>query len=263
MYQNDSRDVLIYLAVKYEGEYSKIIAALQTREYLEVSPEEIKKVCSSLKCKTLTFLDYNYPARLKKARRAPIVLFYYGDITLLDDKNRLYGVVGTRDCTPYGIATTNKIVSEMARGTVLVSGLAKGIDAIGHLAQIENGGRTIGVLGSGIDNCYPVENLELYETMKKKQLVISEYPGMSEPHFFHFPLRNRIVAALSDCLVVPQIRTEASGTMISINLMADLNKPVFVAPNPITEESFNNKLLAEGADFAESGRQILEEMKWD
>lgn len=259
----DSRDLLIYFAIKYEGDFTKILTALQIHEDLEINAEDVKKACSSLKCKAITLLDLNYPKKLKNTHRPPIVLFYYGDISLLDDKRRKYGVVGSREYTAYGEAATKKIVSEMANGTVLVSGMAKGIDTIAHVTQIKNGGRTIAVLGSGIDYCYPSDNKELYETMKKKHLVISEYPGMVTPDSPHFPLRNRIVTGLSDALVVPQIRTYLSGTMISVNLMLNLNRPIFFVPSPITEESINNSFLEEGADFANSGRQILEDLNWD
>ena len=263
MFEHDSRDLLIYLAVKYNGDNMKILTALHLHEDLRVSPEEVKRVVSSLKCKTLTLLDYDYPEKLKQAHRPPIVLFYYGDITLLSDKNQKYGVVGSRDYTRYGAFATRKIVKEMGTKPILVSGLARGIDTIGHTAAIENGARTIAVLGSGIDNCYPPENKELYEEIKKKHLLISEYPGMVEPDGYHFPLRNRIVVGLSDALVVPQIRTHMSGTMVSINLMLALNRAIFIVPSPITEESVNNQILMEGAELAESGGQILEEMKWD
>ncbi len=263
MFENDSRNLLIYLAVKYNGDNSKILTALHLHEDLQITPEEVKKVISSLKCKAITLLDYDYPEKLKQTHRPPIVLFYYGDITLLSDKNRKYGVVGSRDYSDYGALATRKIVKEMGNKPILVSGLARGIDTIGHTSAIENGGRTIAVLGSGIDNCYPPENKELYEEIKKKHLLISEYPGMVEPDGNHFPLRNRIVAGLSDALVVPQIKSYVSGTMISINLMLGMNRPIFIVPTPITEESVNNQILMEGAELAESGGQILEVMKWD
>jgi len=263
MLEYDSRELLIYLAVKYNGDNTKILAAMHLHEECTITAEEVKKVVSSLKCKAITLLDYDYPEKLKQAHRPPIVLFYYGDITLISDKNQKYGVVGSRNYTDYGELVTNKIVKEMGIKPILVSGLARGIDTIGHLAAIRNGARTIAVLGSGIDNCYPPENKELYEEIKKKHLLISEYPGMVEPDGYHFPVRNRIVVALSDALVVPQIRKHASGTMSSINLMLEMNRRIFVVPTPITEESINNQILMEGAELAESGGQILEEMNWN
>ena len=262
MFEYNSRDVLIYLAVKYDGDNSKILTALHLHEDLKISPDEIKRVVSSLKCKTMTLIDYDYPEKLKMAPRPPIVLFYYGDITLLSDNHQKYGVVGSRDYTEYGAAATAKIVKEMGTKPILVSGLARGIDTIGHMTAIENGARTIAVLGSGIDNCYPPENQELFDEIKKHHLLISEYPGMVAPDGYHFPLRNRIVVGLSDALVVPQVRSHMSGTMISVNLMIELSRKIFVVPSAITEDSINNEIILEGATLAESGGQILEDMKW-
>ena len=99
--------------------------------------------------------------------------------------------MGSREYSEYGELVTKKLVKEMGRDKIVVSGMARGIDTIGHTAALENKARTIAVLGSGIDNCYPEENKELYERLKKEELVISEYPNMSEPDKTHFPMRNR------------------------------------------------------------------------
>ena len=263
MIEYDSRKILIYLAVKYDGDPFKIINAVRLREDEHVPYSEMEKVCDSIKSKVITYLDKDFPSKLKTMFRPPLVLFYYGDITLLDDNKRRYGVVGSREYSEYGEAVTKKIVEEMGRGKVLVSGMAKGIDAIGHQAALDNKVRTIAVLGSGIDNCYPEENEELYERLKKEELVISEYPNMSEPDKAHFPMRNRIVVALSDALIVPQINSHVSGTTISVNLAVGSNKPVYVVPHSIFEGTVNNDLIQEGANVAESGRQILEDLHWD
>ena len=263
MIEYDSRKILIYLAVKYDGDPFKIINAVRLREDEHVPYSEMEKVYDSIKSKVITYLDKDFPSKLKTMFRPPLVLFYYGDITLLDDNKRRYGVVGSREYSEYGEAVTKKIVEEMGRGKVLVSGMAKGIDTIGHQAALDNKVRTIAVLGSGIDNCYPEENKELYERLKKEELVISEYPNMSEPDKAHFPMRNRIVVALSDALIVPQINSHVSGTTISVNLAVSSNKPVYVVPHSIFEGTVNNDLIQEGANVAESGRQILEDLHWD
>ena len=256
------RDILIYLAVKYDGDVVKIINALSLKEDLDIAPNEMKRVCQSVKSKVMTFLDYDYPEVLKRMNRPPIVLFYYGDITLLYDNTRKYAVVGTREPSKYGIKATQKIVSEMARGNVLVSGMAKGIDAIGHQAAIDNHGRTIAILGSGIDYCYPEENRELYERLKKDQLVISEYPGMVLPDGPHFPMRNRLVVQLSEAIVVPEVKTHRSGSIISINIANSNDKPVYIVPHPIFNDCINNFIINEGANVAENGKDILEDLKW-
>ena len=259
MIQFDSRPLLVYFADKYDGDYEKIMTALQLKEDPPI--EEVQRVNNSLKCKVLTLLDYDYPLRLKQMTCAPIVLFYYGDISLLDNEQTL-AVVGSREYSEYGKFCTEKIVSEIAKGRVIISGLARGIDALAHECAIRNGGRTIAVLGSGIDNCWPPENQELYEEIKKNHLVISEYPGMSTPDKKHFPMRNRIVVGLSNGVYVPQINSEASGTMISFALAARLNKDVYVAPYPLGSDTVNNKLIEEGASITIDGQTILTDLRW-
>ena len=254
----DSRLLLIYLAVKYDGDYDKMYTATVLKE--QPPYEEVVKVNMSLKCKALTLLDYDYPQKLKQIYRPPLVLFYYGDITLLDKPT--LGVVGAREYSEYGKYCAEKIISEVIGGRTLVSGLARGIDTIAHECAIKNGGRTSAVLGSGIDNCYPAENQELYEEIKKNHLIISEYPGMSEPESRHFPMRNRIITALSDGIYIPQINSYMSGTMISYSQAVALNKPVFVAPDRLTSETINNRLLDEGAIFTIDGETIRYELKW-
>ena len=263
MIEYDSRKILIYLAVKYDGDPIKIINAVRLHEDEHVPYSEMEKVCDSIKSKVITYLDKDFPSKLKTMFRPPLVLFYYGDITLLDDGKRRYGVVGSREYSEYGEMATKKLVKEMGRDKIVVSGMAKGIDTISHTAALENKARTIAVLGSGIDNCYPEENKDLYEILKKEELVISEYPNMSEPDKTHFPMRNRLVVALSDALIVPQINTHVSGTTISVNLAVGSNKPVYVVPHSIFEETVNNDLIQEGANVAENGRQILEDLHWD
>ena len=259
MIQFDSRPLLIYFAVKYHGDFQKIMMALELKE--TPSLKAIEKVNQSLKCKAITLLDYDYPLRLKQVLYPPIVLFYYGDISLLNNEQAL-AVVGSRDYNEYGKECTERIVSEIAKGRVIVSGLAQGIDAVAHECAMRNGGRTIAVLGSGIDYCWPPENQELYEEIKKKHLVISEYPGRTPPYPKNFPMRNRIVVGLSQGVYVPQVNTYASGTMISVNIAVEMNKDVFVAPWPINSETANNQLIEEGALITIDKETILTYLKW-
>ena len=254
----DNRMLLVYLAVKYDGDYEKVYMALLLKE--EPPYEEVVRVNKSLKCKTLTLMDYDYPQKLKQIYRPPMVLFYYGDITLLDKP--MLATVGAREYNDYGKMCAEKIISEVIGGRVLVSGLARGIDTIAHECALNNGGRTVAVLGSGIDNCYPPENQKLYETIKEKHLVISEYPGMSIPDARHFPMRNRIITGLADGIFIPQINSYMSGTMISFSQAVALNKPVFVTPDRLDSQTINNQLLDEGAIFTIDGETIRYELKW-
>ena len=254
----DGRSLLIYLAVKYEGDYDKICNAIVLRE--DPGYEEVMKVNKSLTCKTITLLDYDYPLKLKQVMRPPFVLFYYGDITLLD--RPMLAVVGSRLTTAYGRFCTDKVLSEMIQGRVLISGLARGIDSIAHECALKYGAKTIAVLGTAINKCYPPENKELYEIIKKDHLLISEYPPNAEPNPSHFPMRNRIVISLADGVYIPQINNYMSGTMISVTIAANTGKQVFVAPDRIDSNTINNQLIDEGATFTIDGETILTMMKW-
>lgn len=255
----DGRLLLIYLAVKLQGDYDKMILAIHNDDY-PVTYEEALKVYESLPCKVVTLLDCEYPEKLKQIWHPPLVLFYYGDISLLD--KRCISTVGSRDYSEYGKECTEKILDQIIQGNVLVSGLARGIDTIAHQTALKNKARTIAVLGSGIDCCYPPENQELYETIKRNHLLISEYPYDTPPDREHFPQRNRIVVGLANAIFVPQINSYHSGTMISINYGAEIGKPILVAPFPPGSDTINNQLINEGAILADTGPQILEELGW-
>ena len=257
MINYDGRFLLIYLAIKYQGNYDKIMAALHLSE--DPPFEEAMATFKSLKCKVLTILDYDYPEKLKQIPHPPIVLFYYGDISLLN--KYCIGTVGSRKVNAYGKYSTEMILKGLAPGRVVVSGMARGIDTIAHTCAIKNGGRTIAVLGSGIDYAYPTSNKLLYEIIKKKHLVISEYPGMTPPEPTNFPARNRIIVGLSDFVYVPQINDYATGTMISVNLTLNMGKTLVVAPNPIYSGTLNNMLISEGALIAVDPEQIKYELK--
>ena len=263
MAEIDARKILIYLAVKYNGDFSKINHALHLYEGKQASYEEIEEVCNSIKSNAITILDEGYPEDLKRIYHPPLVLFYYGDVTLLNEGKHRYAVLGSRDYSGYGELVTKRLVEEMGPETIVVSGLARGIDTIAHESALENNTKTIAVLGSGIDYCYPMENKDLYEKIKKGGLIISEYPGMSEPTVTQMPLRNRIIVALSEALIVPQINSLTSGTMMAISIAAEVNKSVYIAPHSIFEETANNELILEGAIPILSGQQILKDLHWD
>ena len=255
----DSRVLLVYFAVKYQGNLDKILSALELKD-IDVPYDEALKIYESLPCKVMTILDYDYPKKLLRAYRPPIVLFYYGDISLLD--KQIIATVGSRKYTDYGKECTENIIKDIAKGHVIISGLARGIDTLAHQCAIDNGGRTIAVLGSGIDYCYPPENKKLYDEIKEKHLLISEYPLNTPPSSEHFPMRNRIIVSLADAIYVPQINTYNSGTMISLSIGLSLGKPIYVAPYPQGSGTINNNLINEGAVLADSANQILEDIGW-
>ncbi|MCR4880058.1 MAG: DNA-protecting protein DprA [Bacilli bacterium] len=259
---NSGRNLLIYLAILYDGNYDAILEAATKK--LDPDFAEVNKAVESLKCNTLTLLDPNYPSYLKKLPRAPLVLFYYGDISLIDDEHHPYnlGVVGTRNPTEYGLFHTERIVYEVAKDCNIISGLAQGIDGQAHQAAIDAGAKTVAVIGSGIDNPWPTINIKLYhDIIKSGGLVVSEYPNMSPPLGPHFPVRNRLISMFSNALLVTQAFGAHTGTSITVGCSLSLGREVMCIPYPVNEiDSFCNQLIYEGAKLVRDGHDILVDM---
>lgn len=246
------REILISLALKYEGDWDKITEAIKAKEKLD---EAFIEEASSTKA--ITLLDAEYPTALRQCYKPPIVLFYEGDISLMRDMNTCVAYVGSRNSTPYGNEMARTICQGLAKeGFKIVSGLARGIDTQA-LASAVNESKAIAVLGNGIGYCYPSENTDLYEAIKAKGLVISEYPKMTKPTHETFPMRNRIVAGLSKALVVGEA-SRRSGTMITVNYALSYNRDVGCVPFRATEDSACNSLIKEGAFMVESVKDVLD-----
>ena len=251
----DARKILVALSIFHHGNWNSIVNALNKKEY----PDDyyIEKVNRELKCKTLTMLDPDYPEYLRKLYCPPIVLFYYGDISLIYDFQKCLGVVGTREPTSLGISKTEEIVKETCKKSITVSGMAQGVDRIAHLTAINNGGKTVAVLGSGIDVCYPTCNRDIYEIMKKDHLVISEYPGQSTPDASHFPIRNRLIAQFSGAVLVTEARLR-SGSSITIGYALNYNRHVMCVPSIDFGNSTCNATIRLGAILVENAEQVIE-----
>ena len=249
------RNILIYLAIKHEGNWLKIMRAIETKEDFDSNIAD--KIVAAMKCKAITIVDKEYPKYLLKSSRPPFVLFYYGDISLIEDMERNLSVVGSRKYTEYGKMATIRLVERLCKQFNIVSGLAVGIDAIAQKTCITNGGKTIAVLGSGIDNCYPPSNLELYEEIKNNHLLLSEFPGVTEPQPENFPIRNRIIAALSKATLLTEARPN-SGSCVTAGWALENNRDVMCVPNTIFSDSGCNKWIKEGAYLVESVEDILE-----
>ena len=231
------KDKIVYYSYKYQGDWNKITLAIKNNE-------EIKKY--DIKEKYITFFDDAYPESLKKLRFPPWILFYEGDISLL--KRDCISVVGSRISTYYGEEVT-KLIVRKNKDKVIVSGLAKGIDGIAHKEALLVGS-TIGVIASGLNYIYPLENKPLYKKMKENHLIISEYPSYVKVKKHHFVFRNRLIAALGECLYVTQAKIK-SGTMLTVNEAINLSKDVYVVPYPlfIEEGKGCNLLISQGANI--------------
>ena len=247
----NAREKLIATAVKNGGDYQNTFLDL----YNGRTPEdaEAHQICSKLKCNVLTFLDPQYPEYLKHLTRPPLVLFYYGDISLIEKPFNCLGVVGTREPTPIYIQTTEDIVKDCCKDYIIVSGLAKGIDRIAHKTAINNGGRTIAILGCGINKCYPTENEDIYKDIinNRKHLLISEYPPDVPPNFDHFPFRNRLIAMFSRGILVSESSIR-SGTSITINFGLDFGRDIMCLPSSNLNNSGCNQAIKAGAICVEN-----------
>lgn len=249
------RKVLLYFALKYDGDYKKILQAVSSKEHVE--NKDIENIESKIKCKYVTIIDREYPISLKHIGTPPFVLFYYGDISLLNNYNKI-AVIGKRECSIYGEEMTKKIVKQLKfYKIVTVSGLAKGIDSIVHITSLENKIKTIAVLGSGIDYCYPIANKEIYEKIKTNGLIISEYPNNLSPSPQNFLVRNRIIAALSESIVVIEANYK-SGTMNTVTYGLEFGKDIFAVPTLATANSGCNQLIKQGAKLIENANDIFE-----
>lgn len=205
----------------------------------------------------------NYPAQLKTIYAPPIVLFYKGNLKVLDQYFWL-GVVGSRDFTTYGKKAVEYILETLFaqenQQIGVVSGLAKGIDTEAHVLSIKNQQQTVGVIGTGLDVYYPKANQQIQELMSRDYLVLSEYPMGSKPLKFHFPERNRIIAGISRGVLVIESR-KRSGSLITAYNALDEGRDVFTVPGSIFDETQmgNHRLIQLGAILTQHGEDILRE----
>lgn len=200
----------------------------------------------SCKDNFITIYDLEYPDYFKYLQYPPLVLFYKGNINLL--RTTCISVVGSRDASLYACSKTFEYTKRLASKYTIVSGMALGIDYYAHRGAITNNGKSIGILGCGLDQIYPLRNRFLFEDMFKNHLVISEYPSGIKPLKWHFPVRNRLIVALSDSLLIMSCQCK-SGTMHSANLASDLNKDIFCLPLRIDDFGSNGifDLVNDGA----------------
>ena len=251
----DSREILLYYSLKFSGDWDSIHKAIETKE--EIDEKEARKLIKSNTSKYISYLDDEYPESLKRTPKPPFVLYYHGDISLISDARNKIAVVGSRKVSEYGAEVTTRLVSEIAEDFVIVSGLAYGVDALAHWASINNNGKTVAVLGCGINLCYLKENQDLYDVIKERHLLLSEYPNETPPTIRSFPIRNRIIAGLCENLLITEGKI-ASGTQITAFLMAGKDGNICCVPTHIGEDSICNHLISEGAFLVETAQDIYE-----
>ena len=209
--------------------------------------------------KIITCEDEEYPKRLVCLEDRPHVIYVKG--RLPDENVKTCGIVGARNCTRYGATLARELGRVLADGGIqVVSGLARGIDGEGQYGAVQAGGASFGILGCGVDICYPEENRKLYELIQNKGGLISEFAPGTEARPQHFPMRNRLISALSDKLIVVEAKKK-SGSLITVDFALEQGKEVFGVPGRVTDalsEGVNN-LLRLGAGVLTRPEDILEE----
>jgi DNA processing protein len=218
------------------------------------------KIIERLKVQTLTLFDPSYPSRLRAIPDPPPLLYMSGALIQQDDI--AVAIVGGRRATASGRLLTEEIARDLSeRGVTIVSGLARGIDAAAHRGAVAGKGRTIAVLGCGIDRTYPSEHHALRRNIESHGAVISELPIGAAPHSHHFPRRNRIISGLSLGVLVAEAATN-SGSLITAKLALEQGREVFALPGSVKEDACrgSNRLIKEGAKLIEGAQDILEEI---
>lgn len=249
------------------------------KEKFNFDDEDIKIIQRSIECqKYIDFVeylernrigiidmnDYRYPELLKNISKPPIFIFFKGDINLLE-KERMISIVGTRRATKYGEGCVSQILKDLVEAdVVVVSGLALGIDTIAHQETLELKGKTIAVLGCGIDIIYPKGNIGLRRNIEKYGLVISEFPLGTKPSPQNFPIRNRIISGLSKGVLLIESALKG-GSLITAGLALEEGRDVFAVPGDISapfSKGCNSLIRDSLAKLIISGEDILKEYLW-
>lgn len=235
--------------------------ALELREHIQkTEPEKEAELLERYNIKVTSVSDDNYPQRLKEIFSPPFVLYVRGELKKEED---CLGVVGARKPTDYGAEVTRSIVQEISNSKItIVSGLALGIDTITHRATVQNKGRTIAVLGCGLDRVYPSSNVNLAkEILETGGAIISEYPLGAPPLKHHFPARNRIISGLSLGVLITEA-AKGSGSLFTARDALEQGREIFAVPGDIYNKNSigPNSLIKMGAKAVTEAKDILEEL---
>lgn len=240
-------------------EFAKRVALASTSAG-DARARDAMRTLAEMGAVALTPHDRLYPDAFRRLADPPFVLYAAGRLEQLGLP--AVGVVGTRAPTEYGCGAAHRLAFDLARaGYAIVSGMARGIDAVAHGAALQAGGPTVGVLGHGIDRVYPPDNRALFSRVMKHGLLITELAPGEEPLAGNFPRRNRLIAALSAGVLVVEMG-ERSGARHTVEFALELGREVFAVPGPIgsAASAGTNQLLKEGARLVTSARDILEEL---
>ena len=242
--QLDTADVNLKALMKMDlpSNLKRASLAAYNDDQAEIYVKRIKK-----QCQVISFFDDVYPEQLRQIYRPPLVLFAQGDVNLLQQK--IVTIVGSRKATSYSRSVLTKLVPHLVKkGWVIASGLAKGVDVMAHKAALTSEGKTIAVVGNGLNHFYPLSNYHVQEQIIRRGLILSEYLPDTPPRPFRFPQRNRILAGIAQKVIVTEAQ-EKSGSLITANLALQENRDIYAVPGPIDNElsAGPNKLIAAGA----------------
>ncbi|MEX2469743.1 MAG: DNA-processing protein DprA, partial [Pseudohongiellaceae bacterium] len=241
-------------------EHGERLAVLERSRSRERDVERVLSWLQDERHHLLLYEDSGYPPLLRELSVPPPLLFVQGDPACL--REPALAVVGSRKCSAYGRRQAHWLSSELARsGLIIISGLARGIDGAAHEAALAAGGRTIAVVGTGINEVYPVRHRELAQQIAAEGAVVSEYPLDTPPLPANFPRRNRIISGLALGTLVVEA-TLKSGSLISARQALEQNRDVFAVPGPIGQQQSRgcHRLIKQGAKLVEAPEDILEEL---
>lgn len=246
--------------LKAEGLKPEIIKELHNKEILEQAQTELERL-EAMGGYAITLEDETYPALLREIYDPPIVLYIRGNLEAACARPCL-AIVGSRRCSTYGSNAATSLARDLAEhGITIISGLARGTDASAHRGALEGKGKTIGVIGTGLDNQYPKEHDKLAAEIAENGAVVSEFPLGTPPLAQNFPYRNRVISGLSLGVLVVEA-TENSGSLITARLATEQGREVFAVPGNITSAtSFGpNFLIKDGAKLVQYWRDVVEEL---
>ncbi len=246
--------------LKVDGLTPRLFSALRQHKM----PEWVEKdliVADKKHYRILTMSDPEYPSLLLEIPDPPPLLYMYGNL-----RHPINGIaiVGSRNATHYGISATKRLCTSLASNNItVVSGMARGIDTAAHEGALLGKGKTIAVLGSGLERIYPAENRGLFHKIAETGAVISEFSLFTEPDSFNFPIRNRIISGVSLGTVVVEA-TKKSGSLITARIAAEQNREVFAVPGNINsfKSIGTHTLIKQGAKLVEHARDIMEEFPY-
>jgi DNA processing protein len=241
-----------------KGVSAAAAAAISRHDWRAFAEQECEKV-TRCGVRVITFLAEDYPKILLEIPDPPPYLYVRGE---LRGNETAVAIVGSRRASSYGLLTTTRMATALAgHGITVVSGMARGVDTAAHRGALAGGGRSVGVLGCGIDVVYPPENRRLFEEMAEKGAIVSEFPLGTLPLAENFPRRNRIISGISRGVLVVEAM-EKSGSLITAQYALEQGREVFAIPGNINSGASRgtNRLIKEGAKLVECVEDILEEL---